>query len=282
MPLSAVSLTSSFQPTMFTNLNTFGSPSLQANALAFNLLGINTATWNNAFEGVYTLFTSAPAGLAAALASGGSLSQPQAYYYEVTALGYNGATGTVETQGSSSATATTSSGQQTITLTWTVLPGAISYNIYRNTTNNFTVGNGAVLVGNTTNTTFTDNGTASTTSQVPPASAPNNYIEFALYGFTNLVSEVVNPGHLLALIIQPTGTVGSSQATLAPGSANPLTGIFGGTTPTVTLRINGTFIFSGPATGDTGVVVSNTVKTLRVTNGGSAATTVYVGAIVGP
>src|SRR5690242_6455624 len=107
MPLSSLTLSSTFSPTLFKTLNYFGNPSLQANALAFNLTGINLATWNQSYENVVTLFTSAPAGLTATVAAGGSLTASTTYYYEVTAVGYASNSTTNETTGSASANAAT-------------------------------------------------------------------------------------------------------------------------------------------------------------------------------
>lgn len=283
MPLTSLQLSATVTTVMNKALLGFTGPVTPNNSLSFNLLNISLSTWNQAFENIYTLFAVAPSGLAATLATGGSLTASQAYYYEVTAVGYASFNSNNETSGSSSATQTTSAGSQTINLSWTALPGALSYNVYRNTINNFAAGQGAVLVGNTTGTTFSDNGTASTTSQVPPASMPNNYVEFDLSSFTTLAGETATAGHLLGLFITNTGTIGSSQLTLAPGSSNGLSGIFTGTTPALTLRINGLSVpVCGPPTGDTGIVISGSSKTLRLTNGGTQATTVSVCAITGP
>src|SRR5271157_4493939 len=71
-----------------------------------------------------------PQNLAAVSQSGGSLSQPVTYYYQVTAL--DGAGG--ETTVSNEASATTSSSNQKIQLTWNEVPNAVSYNVYRATT----------------------------------------------------------------------------------------------------------------------------------------------------
>lgn len=283
MPLTTLQLSATVTSAMNKTLLGFTGPATPNNTLSFNLLNISLSAWNQVFEQVYTLFAVAPSGLTATLASGGSLTASQAYYYEVTAVGYAGFNTTNETSGSGDATATTSSGSQTINLSWTALPGALSYNVYRNTVNNFASGQGAVLIGNTTGTTLSDNGTASTTSQVPPASMPNDYVEFDLSSFTTLAGETATPGHLLGLFVTNTGVIGSSQLTLAPGSANGLSGIFTGTTPALTLRINGLSIpVCGPPTGDTGIAISGSSKTLRVTNGGSQATTVQICAITGP
>lgn len=279
MPLTQLTFTASIQSLMTKALNAFGSASSPTSTLSFNLTGINYATWNQAFEQVYTLFAVAPSGLSATLASGGSLTASQAYYYKVTAVGYGSFSTTNETSGSNEATQTTSTGNQTINLSWTALPGAVSYNVYRGTA----TGAENVLVANVTGTTYSDNGTAATTSQSPPGAMPNNYVEFDLSSFTTLANEAATPGHLLGLFILPTGTVGSSQCTLAPGTTNGLTGIFGGTTPTLTIPINGLSIpIMGPAIGWAGIAISGASKTLRVTNGGTQATTVQICAPVGP
>ena len=280
MPLTQLQFTSSLQTAAAKTLNALGTTTAPTLTQSFSLLGINLATWNQAFENVYTLFAAAPSGLAANVAAGGSLTVSTTYFYKVTAVGYASYSTTNETSGSNEASATTSSGNQTINLSWTALPGAVSYNIYRGTVTNTE----NVLIGNvaSTVTTFSDNGTESTTSQSPPGSMPPTFVEFDLSSFTTLANEAATPGHFLGLYILPTGVVGSSQCTLAPGTSNPLTGIFSGTTPTMALRINGAFLLMGPPTGDNGLTIDSTHKTLRVTNGGSAATTVQVAAIVGP
>lgn len=279
MPLTQLQLTASLQTALSKTLNALGTTTAGPLTQSFSLVGINLATWNQSFEQVYTLFAVAPSGLAAVVAAGGSLTSATTYYYKVTAVGYASYSTTNETSGSNEANATTSSGNQTINLSWTALPGAVTYNVYRGTVS----GTENVLIASgLTGTTYSDNGTESTTSQSPPGSMPNNFVEFDLSSFTTLANETATPGHLLGLMILPTGTNGSSQCTLAPGTSNPLTGIFSGTTPTMSLRINGAFLLCGPPSGDTGITIDSTHKTLRVTNGGTQATTVQVAAIVGP
>lgn len=280
MPLTNLQLQASVSTTMNKALNYFSGPATPQNTLSFNLIGIPLATWNQAYENVYTLFAVAPSGLTATIATGGSLSTSSTYFYKVTALGYNGYGANNETSGSNEPTGIApTSGNQTINLSWTALPGAVSYNVYRGTA----TGVENTLIGNTTGTTFVDNGTAAGSSQSPPGSMPADFIEFDLSSFTTLANETATPGHLLGLFITNTGTIGSSQLTLAPGSSNPLSGIFTGTTPALTLRINGLSIpVCGPATGDIGIPINGTSKTLRLTNGGTQATTVQICAITGP
>ena len=74
----------------------------------------------------------APTGLAAVLASGGSLTSGTTYYYVVTAIDSGGG----ETIASSEVNATPSGGNLTVDLTWTAVTGAVSYNVYRSTTTN--------------------------------------------------------------------------------------------------------------------------------------------------
>ena len=102
-----------------------------------------------------------PASPAAALASGGTLTVSTPYYYVITAKDSIG-----ETIQSTQVTATPTSGNQTISLTWTASQGAASYNVYRSTTTN-TYGATSFLVNVTTNS-YSDTGGTSLTSGTPP------------------------------------------------------------------------------------------------------------------
>jgi hypothetical protein len=96
-----------------------------------------------------------PRNVVAALASGGSLTSGQPYYYEVTAL--DGAGG--ETTASLEVTATPSSGNLSIALTWDTVASAVAYNVYRGTSS----GMEGLLIGAglpVTSNSFVDNGTA--------------------------------------------------------------------------------------------------------------------------
>ena len=84
-----------------------------------------------------------PTGVYATLAPSGSLSANTTYYYCMT--WYNVSTFT-ESLPSSVVSATTTSQDETIEISFTPVAGASWYNIYRNTTNNFSSGGGSILV----------------------------------------------------------------------------------------------------------------------------------------
>jgi len=102
-----------------------------------------------------------PTALSATLAAGGSLAVATTYYV-VTALSAAGQ----ETTRSVQVTIAPTSGNQTVSLTWTAVAGAASYKVYRSTVSG-TYGMTS-LAGNPTGTSFTDNG-AALTSGTPPA-----------------------------------------------------------------------------------------------------------------
>jgi hypothetical protein len=104
-----------------------------------------------------------PIGLTATLAAGGYLTAGQTYYYRITATTVN------ETQPSAEVNATPTGGNLSVTLSWTALAGAISYQVYRGTT---TAGE-SVLVATIPSgaaTTWTDNG-ATATAATPPTTS---------------------------------------------------------------------------------------------------------------
>src|SRR5581483_384979 len=70
----------------------------------------------------------APAGLASALASGGTLTNGTTYYYKITATNANG-----ETTASNETSQTADMTHGTVNLTWTATAWAQGYNIYRGT-----------------------------------------------------------------------------------------------------------------------------------------------------
>jgi hypothetical protein len=102
-----------------------------------------------------------PIGVSATLASGGTLTEGTALYYVVTALN-NG-----ETLQSAEATATPASGNDTINLAWTAVPGASSYNVYRTTTSG-TYG-ASSKIKNVTVNSYSDTGADSLVSGQPPS-----------------------------------------------------------------------------------------------------------------
>lgn len=234
--------------------------------------GSSTITISQAATGstagsTFTYFN-APYGAVAALAAGGSLST-SAYYYVITAVGTQG-TSTTESYISNEVTATPSGANLSILLTWSAVQGATAYNIYRGTIS----GSEDVLVYTVPSvnnaapvTTFTDDGTYTTTSQSPPGSQPNNYIEFSVASYTSKVNETFVPKHALSIEVLPVGD--GATCVFGPGTTNGLTWIFGGS---LTLTIGSTFAYSEPvpATGSvgTGVAITSTTKTFRFTNNG--------------
>jgi len=106
----------------------------------------------------------APTSPAAALAAGGALIVGTAEYYVITALDSTGG----ESIKSLEVTATPTTGNQTINLTWTAVTNAVSYKVYRSTTSG---SYGATsLVGNPTATSLSDTGIA-LSAGMPPTSA---------------------------------------------------------------------------------------------------------------
>lgn len=110
--------------------------------------------------------TSAPTGVNAALASGGTLATGGPFYYKVTAVSVSG-----ESIGSTEVNATPSGSTKTINLTWTAVAGATSYKVYRTSaTGNYT---GNHLLGSPTTTSFSDDGSGSLSAGAPPAAVGN-------------------------------------------------------------------------------------------------------------
>lgn len=90
--------------------------------------------------------------LGATSTTGGTLAAGT-YFWKVSALNSAG-----ETLGSNEVTATTTGTTSSQPLSWTAVPGAVSYNVYRGTT-----AGGENVKYNTTTTTFTDTGAAGAT-----------------------------------------------------------------------------------------------------------------------
>ena len=102
-----------------------------------------------------------PQSPSAALAAGGSLTVGTTYYYKITALD-----GVGETAGSVEVSATPTTGNQTINLSWTSSTAATSYNVYRTTTSG---SYGATSYLTTVNTnSASDTGGTALTSGTPP------------------------------------------------------------------------------------------------------------------
>jgi hypothetical protein len=108
----------------------------------------------------------------AAVAPGGTLTVATPYYYVVTAVNAAGN----ETIQSAEATATPTSGNQTINLSWAAVTGAVSYKVYRSlTTNSFVT---PALAGSPTTNSFADAGVTVSTG-APPA-APSVLMEYLI------------------------------------------------------------------------------------------------------
>ena len=106
-----------------------------------------------------------------------------------------------------------------------------------------------------------------------------SFNEFSLRTFTNLVGVSVTAGHILAIEIIPTGT--GATCVVTPVGTNGLTWYWTGTSPSLTVPINGCEFHTEDPAG-TGTVLDATHNALRITNGGAATLTVSVTAIVGP
>ena len=108
----------------------------------------------------------------AAVVAGGSLTVG-AFYYKVTAVNAAGS----ESATSAEATATTTTGNQTINLTWAAVAGAVSYKVYRSgTTGSYVT---PALAGSPTTNSFSDTGVA-LGAGAPPAPTTSVLMEFLI------------------------------------------------------------------------------------------------------
>ena len=94
--------------------------------------------------------------------AGGSLTYPNTYYYEITAVDSMGGETTPSSQGASGTQ--TSSANRTYTITWSAVSGASAYKIYRCYG---TSGCTEVYIASTSTTSYTDNGVTAGTA-IPP------------------------------------------------------------------------------------------------------------------
>jgi hypothetical protein len=147
-----------------------------------------------------TAFLAGPA-VTAVIAAGGTLANA-AYFYKVTSVNVYG-----ESTPGAEGTATSASTNQTANLTWTVVPGAVSYNIYRGTVTNTE----NKLIGTSLVGSFSDTGITGTTA-TPPT--------------TNTAAVVTDPGvpsGQKALVIQRLNKFlsGSTTAVYKRAGTNP-------------------------------------------------------------
>ena len=128
-----------------------------------SVTGSGTAWLANATPGMWlfantdTEYLSAPSGLVATGSTTGGTLAAATYYYKVTALNGSG-----ETTGSTEVSVTTTGTTSSVALTWTAVPGATSYRIYRGTA----AASENVYYTSTSNS-FTDTGAANTGGTVP-------------------------------------------------------------------------------------------------------------------
>lgn len=111
-----------------------------------------------------TTTLSCPWGFAASVVgSGGTIPSGTTYYYKITGLNATG-----ETTGSLEVSGTTTVNNSSIVLTWTALPGATGYKIYRSTTTG-SYGASSLLttIGSGLTVTYTDTGTATSSGTLP-------------------------------------------------------------------------------------------------------------------
>lgn len=279
MPLSQLSLSSkatwSFQKA--NSGGVFGPTSQGPNTESLNLIGLDLSTWNQVFAASYVLFVTAPTGLTAALASGGTLTVGTTYYYKITGTGGDN---NQETIGSNEVSVTPTTGNQSVKLTWLQLQAATGYKVYRGTT----PGSENLLVGTITNgstLTFTDTGFAGASAS-PPSSMPDNFVEFALNSFTNLAGETAAPGHVLQILLFPWGA--NAQCALTPAATNGMTWLWPSSSApgnNVPVSAKGGIFQVGGAIDNAGQAITGGANALRVTNGGTGNLTVGVVAIVG-
>jgi len=96
-----------------------------------------------------------------------------------------------------------------------------------------------------------------------------------LTSLSNLVSESFSFGHVLGLIVLPTG----AGVTVEPGASSGLPWMLGGTTPTITVNAGGLWVWSDPST--PGTTVDGTHKNITITNLSGSATAIVKLAIFG-
>lgn len=141
-----------------------------------------------------------PNGLAASLASGGSLTSGQEYFYVVTALDGLGG----ETMASSEVHATPSGGNLSVSLTWNAVPNAAAYNVYRGTTSG---GEELLATSPVTATSYTDPGAPLVQSTYNLLASPSGAIES--------VTTFTHGGHTTSWIFVATVPITQSASLLA-------------------------------------------------------------------
>src|SRR6185312_10779403 len=160
-------------------------------------------------------FSRAPQNVAAAAGTGGSLSAGDRFYVITALIGGHETTG-------SSEVSTTVADSGKVSLTWTPVSGAASYNVYAGTTSG-----GEDTYFNTASASFTDDGTGSGTAGTPPAEATAaNQTTGAINWTTDstaLAADIQAKLEALGNIGSGNVTVGSSSGTVTAGSPQTFT-----------------------------------------------------------
>jgi hypothetical protein len=123
----------------------------------------------------------APAAPAAALAAGGTLVVGTPYFYVITAV-----VGGIEGLQSAEVTATPTTGNQTVNLSWTAVAGATGYRVYRSTATGSYVS--PALIGTPTAVSLSDTGLA------VGAGAPSTGPVYTLYSNLGQLERDFNSG----------------------------------------------------------------------------------------
>jgi hypothetical protein len=148
----------------------------------------------------FTATMSVPTGGAAAAAAGGNLTAAT-YFYKVTAL-----FGKQETQGSAEFSGTTATTNLTLNLTWTAVPYATAYRVYRGTT----TGNENKLIATVAGASYADAGPPTNgVSATPPTSGTVTLRPTYMW---NLQANSLNP---LVMLARPGGLVAQGTSTFS-------------------------------------------------------------------
>src|SRR5881296_1819540 len=126
--------------------------------------GVSTSSLLTASGNIIAILMSPPGTPSLVIAGGGTLVTSSTYYYKVTALDGQGGETTASVEASILIT-----GGNSVTLTWTTVPGATTYRIYRGTTAGGESAYQSVTATATVTQNFTDTGAAGTAG-TPPAS----------------------------------------------------------------------------------------------------------------
>ncbi len=103
--------------------------------------------------------------------------------------------------------------------------------------------------------------------------AASGTVTIDVSAYTDLCDNAVTLSKALYLLLIPTGTTGGVLK-LEPGASNGLVWFFSGTTPAISIPVNGVFLFSMAPAVAAGQVIDGSHKTLLLTNTGSVSMSV--------